>query len=108
MSNEFNTIETLLQHLEKKVSNLEGFMLAQKSVLTFDEAAKYTGFSRSYLYKLTSNSNSKIPCYKPQGKMIFFDRSELENWLLRNQAASEEIDHAASTYVTLNKRGGRS
>jgi len=105
MSNDLNTIETL-QRLEKKINNLEGFLITQKAVLTFDEAANYTGFSRSYLYKLTSTG--KIPCYKPQGKMIFFDRIELDKWLLRNQAVSLEIDHAASTYVTLNRKGGRS
>ena len=105
MSIELNTIETL-QRLEKKINNLEGFLITQKAVLTFDEAARYTGFSRSYLYKLTSTG--KIPFFKPQGKMIFFDRLLLDQWLLRNQAVSEEIDHAASTYVTLNKRGGRS
>ncbi|MCX6252776.1 MAG: helix-turn-helix domain-containing protein [Bacteroidetes bacterium] len=91
--------------MEKKINNLEGFLITQKAVLTFDEAASYTGFSRSYLYKLTSTG--KIPFFKPQGKMIFFDRIQLDNWLLRNQAESEAIDHAASTYVTINKRGGR-
>lgn len=100
MSNEIE----ILQRLEKKVDNLEGFLLTQKAVLTFDEAANYTGFSRSYLYKLTSTG--KIPCYKPQGKMIFFDRLLLDQWLLSNHSISEEIDHTASTYVTLNKRGG--
>lgn len=105
MSNELETIETL-QRLEKKVNNLESCFLGQKAVLTFDEASTYTGFSRSYLYKMTSTG--KIPCFKPQGKMIFFDRLLLENWLLKNQAEKEEIDRAASTYVTLNRRGGRS
>jgi len=105
MSTECKTTETL-QRLEAKINNLEGFLLTQKAVLTFHEAANYTGFSRSYLYKLTSTG--KIPCYKPQGKMIFFDRSELDNWLLKNQAVHEEIENAASTYITLNKRGGRS
>lgn len=105
MSDQCNTIETL-QRLEKKVTNLEGFLLTQKAVLTFDEAAQYTGFSRSYLYKLTSTG--KIPFCKPQGKMIFFDRGELETWLLTNQAAREEIDQAASTFVTLHQKGGKS
>jgi len=88
------------------MTELQANILSQKKVLTFSEAARYTGFSRSYLYKLTSMQ--KIPCSKPAGKMIFFDRVELENWLLRNQEVHEEIDTIASTYVTLNKRGGRS
>lgn len=40
--------------------------------------------------------------------MLFFDRAELENWLLTNQVAHEEIENAASTYVTLSRKGGRS
>ena len=105
MSNEFNTNETL-QRLEKKINNLEMNLLNQKTVLTFDEAARYSGLSRSYLYKLTSAR--RIPHYKPNGKMIYFNREELDNYLLRNQAEKEEIECQAATYVTLNKAGGRS
>lgn len=105
MSNECNTVETLNQ-LKQQISDLQGNILSQKNVLTFSEAARYTGFSRSYLYKLTSLE--KIPFSKPAGKMIFFDRILLENWLLNNQAIHDEIENAASTYVTLNQRGGRS
>lgn len=102
MSNEIET----LQRMEKQIIDLQANLLNQKNVLTFSEAARYTGFSRSYLYKLTHLQ--KIPCSKPAGKMLFFDRAELENWLLTNQVAHEEIENQASTYVTLNKRGGRS
>lgn len=102
---ENNTVETLNQ-LKQQISDLQGNILSQKNVLTFSEAARYTGFSKSYLYKLTHLQ--KIPCSKPAGKMLFFDRAELEKWLLNNQAIHEEIENAASTYVTLNKRGGRS
>jgi len=105
MSNESNTVETL-NRLEQQIANLQGNILSQKNVLTFSEAARYTGFSKSYLYKLTSLE--KIPFSKPAGKMIFFDRAELENWLLKNQKVHEEIENAASTYVTLNRKGGRS
>jgi len=102
MSNE----NEVLQRLEQQITDLQGNILSQKNVLTFSEAARYTGFSKSYLYKLTHLQ--KIPCSKPAGKMIFFDRLELEKWLLNNQKIHEEIENAASTYVTLNKRGGRS
>jgi excisionase family DNA binding protein len=96
----------ILQRLEQQIADLQGNILSQKNVLTFSEAARYTGFSKSYLYKLTHLQ--KIPCSKPAGKMLFFDRAEIEKWLLNNQAVHEAIENAASTYVTLNKRGGRS
>lgn len=54
-----------------------------KEVLTSDEAARYMGISKSYLYKLTMSG--KIPHYKPMGKMCYFNRAELEQWLQQNR-----------------------
>lgn len=47
-----------------------------KEVLTSEEAARYMGISRSYLYKLTMRG--EIPHFKPMGKMCYFNRKELE------------------------------
>lgn len=68
----------------------------QKNVLTFSEVASYTGFSKSYLYKLTSSR--KIPHYCPTGKVLFFNRVEVENWLLGNRIStlSEIQDEAVN------------
>lgn len=88
-----------------KLQELENLIITsgQKKVLTMDEVSKYTGLSKSYLYKLTSSK--QIPFYKPNGKTIFFEREELENWLLQNRAkTTTEIDEEASTFVTLKKR----
>ena len=52
-----------------------------------DEAAAYLGVSKSYIYRLTSRN--EIPCYKPLGKMCYFDRSELEEWIRSNRAATD-------------------
>ena len=54
-------------------------LFCTKEVLTSDEAARYMGISKSYLYKLTMLR--KIPHYKPMGKMCYFNRMELEQWL---------------------------
>ena len=106
MKNNENLPIDTLQKIEKKIDNLESYLLTQKSVLTFGDTVMYTGISRSYLYKLTSTR--RIPHYKPNGKMIYFNREELDQWLQRNQAEKEEIECQASTYVTLNRGGGRS
>jgi excisionase family DNA binding protein len=77
-------------------------LINSKQVLTLDETVRYTGFKRSYLYKMTSQG--KIPFYKPNGKMIYFDRIELENWLKRNRSASEnEIEEKAISYLNSKK-----
>jgi len=55
--------------------------ITTKNVLNFEEAVEYTGMKASYLYKLTSTG--RIPHYKPYGKMIYFRREELEEFLTR-------------------------
>ncbi|MBR5688182.1 MAG: helix-turn-helix domain-containing protein [Prevotella sp.] len=74
-----------------------------KEVLTSDEAARYMGISKSYLYKLTMRQ--KIPHYKPMGKMCYFNRLELEKWLQGNRVATdEELSQQAEAYCM--KKGG--
>lgn len=73
-----------------------------KEVLTSDEAAKYMGISKSYLYKLTMKQ--QIPHFKPMGKMCYFNRLELEQWLQSNRVATEmEINQKAQSFC---KKGG--
>lgn len=76
----------------------------EKPVLTFSEAAEYTGLSKSYLYKLTSLR--KVPHYKSQGgKLTYFDKKELEDWMLSNRVATiTEIEKTATSYVVTGKR----
>ena len=74
-----------------------------KEVLTSEEAAKYMGISRSYLYKLTMRK--EIPHYKPMGKVVYFNRVELEQWLQSNRASTiTEISQKAKSYCM--KKGG--
>ncbi|MDR0421391.1 MAG: helix-turn-helix domain-containing protein [Proteiniphilum sp.] len=80
--------------------------LATKEVLTFDEAAIFTGLSKSYLYKLTSGQ--KIPHYKPAGKVLYFNREELQAWLLQNRVSTtDEVAEKAQSYCMTNKKGGK-
>ena len=73
----------------KQVADLitANIISTQKEVLTSDEAARYMGISKSYLYKLTMKQ--EIPHYKPMGKMVYFNRVELENWLQSNRIATK-------------------
>lgn len=78
-------------------------IFCKKEVLTSDEAARYMGISKSYLYKLTMRQ--QIPHYKPNGKMCYFNREELEIWLQNNRiSTTEEINSRANTYCM---RGGK-
>ncbi len=77
-------------------------VLSNKQTLNLEEAAAFTGLATSYLYKLTSTQ--EIPHYKPRGKMLYFDRSELETWLRQGRVKSiTEIDREASAIVAKSK-----
>lgn len=74
-----------------------------KSVLTSDEAARYLGVTKSCLYKWTMDR--VIPHYKPTGKMCYFDRVELENWLRNNRIAThEEMECKAQSLIRRAKK----
>jgi len=87
----------------ERLDRLEKLLIANKEVLTFEETCDYTGISRSYLYKLTSSGN--IPHSKPNGKMIFFEKKKLIDWLLQNMRKSNaEIEAEAMEYTFKNRR----
>lgn len=89
----------------ERLSVIENLLYTQKSVLTFDEAAKFTGLSKSYLYKLTSTG--KIAFYKPHGKLIYFEKAELETWLLQNRVTPiDELEQQAVNYCYAGRKGG--
>ncbi len=84
--------------------NITNSVMTEKAMMTFAEAIAYTGFSRGYMYKLTMQR--RIPYYKPNGKNIFFDRKELEEWLHGNRVpTSAELDAVA--VAQCKEMGGR-
>ena len=96
---------TLEQRLETVEDAVKMAGLATKEVLTFDEAATFTGLSKSYLYKLTSGQ--KVPHYKPAGKLVYFNRAELQAWLQQNRVStSDEVAEKAQSYCMANTKGG--
>lgn len=50
------------------------------------------GISRSMLYKMTHAG--KIDFYKPEGKLIFFEKESLLNWARKNKVKSDETTQA--------------
>jgi excisionase family DNA binding protein len=69
------------------------------NLLTTDKAAQYLGIKKSYLHKLMMNK--AIPYYKPNGKLCYFEREDLDKWIRRIRIATqEEIDQEAIAYIT--------
>jgi excisionase family DNA binding protein len=86
----------------EKLNSIEMMLMEQnmlkKEVLSFNEAAIYLEVSHSHLYKMTSTG--VIPSYKPNGKKLYFNRKELDSWLLSNrQSSQEEIEQQAANYL---------
>ena len=89
--------------LTERLDRIERLLVAHKEVLTFEEASEYTGISRSYLYKLTASKD--IPHSKPNGKMLFFEKKKLNEWLLQNRRKSnQEIEIEALEYTFKNRK----
>ena len=99
-------MQTLLEQIAQKQSAQEAqlarieqyTLLAAKQVLTAEDVVLLTGLKKSYLYKLTALR--QIPHYKPNGKCIFFDRHEIEQWQKQNRVATElECEQGAIKHV---------
>lgn len=83
-----DAVATAITRASAKVSDM----------LNAEEAAKYLGVSSSALYKMTSNK--KIRHYKPNGKLCYFKREDLDRWMRSNPIASmEEIENEAQQYI---------
>ena len=93
-----------MQSIEERLTNLERINQGAKTILTLEEVAKYTNYSKSYIYKLTSRR--EIPCYKPNGKQLYFKRTGIDEWLLTNRKmTNKEIESEVATKsVLLQKR----
>lgn len=75
-------------------------IIGTKDVLTVDECAMFTGYSKSQLYRFTSTRD--IPHYK-RGNFVYFVKSEVEKWLTANPVPTKsEIAAQAETYVAIN------
>ena len=95
MNDILNEIAQRQREQEERLAKIEQYaLLAAKQVLTAEDVVLLTGLKKSYLYKLTALR--QIPHYKPNGKCIFFDRSEIEQWQKQNRVATElECEQAA-------------
>lgn len=92
-----------MQSIEERLTNLERINQGAKTILTLEEVAKYTNYSKSYIYKLTSRR--EIPCYKPNGKQLYFKRTEIDEWLLTNRKmTNKEIESEVATKSVLQQK----
>jgi excisionase family DNA binding protein len=72
--------------------------LLHKEVFSLQEACIYLCISQSYMYKLTSTR--KIPHYSPLGKLIYFKKAELDEWIFASKRGTRaNLNETAASFV---------
>jgi len=98
-----NEVKKIISEVTELKSLIYDQGILKKEVINFREAHHYLDISASHLYKLTSQK--RIPHFCPEGKRLFFNRLELDQWLQRNrQLSNAEIEQQASNYLLNKKR----
>ena len=85
--NETALLRKVVDGLKQELERVKNVVYASKEVLNLEEAAMFLGISKSSLYKMTHEQT--IPYYKPNGKMVYFEKAELLTWIRRNAIASK-------------------
>ena len=91
-----------LSMLQKQTEKIENMLFCIKQTLNFKEACLYMGLSRSQLAK-----SGHIPHYRPSGKLLYFNKQELDEWLCQNQveeSSPKEMPDSMNEYVEPNKQ----
>lgn len=89
--------------IEKGIEHLQKSLFAYKRVMTLPELASYIGMSEGYLHKLTAKN--LIPHYQPLGKIIYFDRIEIDEWIFKSRVTDrKDIERKANSLILRRKR----
>ena len=91
-------MEKRMQQIEASLEMIKSLLMGDKKTLTLEETCNYTGYAKSYMYKLTSGQ--QIPHMK-RGKKIFFDKDEIDAWIRHNKII--DIQTKAKNLVANNQ-----
>lgn len=101
---EFSAFKNQIIHQQRELKEAIGFnLIQQKEMINVQELSDYIGMSTSSIYKLVYNN--VIPFYKPNGKILYFDREEINTWLRQNKSQSaSQIEQQALNYSFKNRK----
>jgi len=88
-------MDIIIKRLDRIEELLEGY---EKEIFNVEELCKYSGFTKSQIYSLVHKNI--IPYFKPNGKCLFFKKSEINSWLLQNKSQTiSQINDKAFEYT---------
>lgn len=93
---ELTTVEP--EVIKERLKSIEETLYTTKDILNMKEVCQYLDISQSLLYKLTCTG--EIPHFKPRGKMIFFEKKELIEWIKKSNLLSSEITKGSSKTIS--------
>ena len=76
-------LQRQIEELQKRMDTVEDILDNAKEVLSVEEAARFMDIARSSLYKMTSDRS--IPFYRPNGKIIYFEKVDILEWIRKNR-----------------------
>ena len=83
-------LQRQIEELQKRLEAVEDILDNAKEVLTVEEASRFMDIARSSLYKMTSDRS--IPFYRPNGKMIYFEKADILAWIRQNRVVATKKD----------------
>ena len=108
MENPFEIIVEKLTVIERRLTSIEHKLgtkyndVGYKEVMNLRQLCDYLELSKSHIYKLTSTR--EIPHYKRGGKKLYFNKYEIDKWVLKNRVdTNEEIETMAANYIRNSK-----
>lgn len=93
---ELTTVEP--EVINERLKSIEETLYTTKDILNMKEVCQYLDISQSLLYKLTCTG--EIPHFKPRGKMIFFEKKELIEWIKKSNLLSSETTKGSSKTIS--------
>ena len=101
-------LQRQIEELQKRMEAVEDILDNAKGVLTVEEASRFMDIARSSLYKMTSDRS--IPFYRPNGKMIYFEKADILAWIRQNRVtpAKSSDDNEKEPELHSNGQEGNS
>ena len=93
-----NSTDMIDPEIKEQLHRIEQYsLIAAKNVLNIKEAAIILGMT---VRGVRENVRKHIlPCYKPNINLLYFKKSELEDWMMQNRSKSiAEIESEAAAY----------